>query len=46
LRFAVPRTPLLRAITFEFHDSYYPMLKHDGIAEQLARARQTWIAHR
>jgi len=46
LRFVVPRTPLLRAITFEFHDSYYPMLKHDGICEQLFRAREIWATHR
>ena len=46
LRFVAPRTPRLRAITFEFHDSYYPLLKHEGIAEQLSRARELWPAGR
>ncbi len=34
-----PRAPNLRAITFEFHDSYLPQLGFDGIAEVVARAR-------
>jgi len=46
LRFVVPRAPHLRGVTFEFHDSYYPMLKHAGIADQLSQAREIWLAHR
>ena len=42
LAFVMPRVTRLRAITFEFHDSYYPLLKHDGIAAQLATAREIW----
>lgn len=39
LEHVIPRAPNLRAITFEFHDSYYPLLGKTGIREQLARAR-------
>jgi uncharacterized protein (UPF0276 family) len=42
LEHVVPRTPNLRAITFEFHESYYPLLGDNGILEQLARARDAW----
>jgi uncharacterized protein len=38
----VPRVPRLSAITFEFHDSYYPLLGVDGIRGQLERAREIW----
>jgi uncharacterized protein len=38
----VPRARRLRGITFEFHDSYYALLKEDGIASQLGRARAIW----
>lgn len=34
--------PWIRAITFEFHESYYPLLRADGIRRQLQRARQQW----
>jgi hypothetical protein len=37
--------PWIRAVTFEFHESSYPLLKQDGIAAQLARARQIWDRH-
>jgi uncharacterized protein len=33
----------LRAITFEFNDSYFPVLGEDGLREQLDRARHIWI---
>jgi len=38
----VPRAPHVRAITFEFHESYYPLLKSDGITSELAHARDIW----
>jgi hypothetical protein len=37
----VPRAPRLRAVTFEFHDSYYGQLGIEGLSAQLARARQS-----
>jgi hypothetical protein len=42
LAHAVPRTPRLRGITFEFHDSYYPLLKEAGISAELDRARRAF----
>lgn len=45
LEHVVPRAPNLCAITFEFHESYYPLLKTDGIRAQLARARKVWAKH-
>jgi uncharacterized protein (UPF0276 family) len=39
LDYVVARAPNLRGITFEFHDSYYPLLKTGGILEHLDRAR-------
>jgi uncharacterized protein (UPF0276 family) len=38
----VPRTANLRGITFEFHESYYPLLKTEGIAHELRQAREIW----
>jgi len=38
----VARAPNLRGITFEFHDSYLPVIGFDGIAEVIARARRAW----
>jgi uncharacterized protein (UPF0276 family) len=35
----------LCAITFEFHESYYPLLKTAGIREQLEQARNVWIRY-
>ena len=40
-----PRAPNLRAITFEFHDSYFPVLGDDGVRRQLTRARDIWASH-
>src|SRR6266404_479734 len=34
--------PWIRAVTFEFHESSYPLLKTEGIREQLDRARKIW----
>jgi len=38
----VGRAPNLRGITFEFHDSYLPLIGFDGIAGVIARARRAW----
>jgi len=35
----------LLGITFEFHESYYPLLNDEGIETQLAQARQIWERH-
>jgi uncharacterized protein (UPF0276 family) len=37
-----PTAPNLCAITFEFHESYYPILQTKGIRAQLERARRVW----
>jgi hypothetical protein len=39
------RSPNLRGITFEFHDSYLPVLGLDGVEAVIARARGIWHAH-
>lgn len=36
------RSPNLRGITFEFHDSYLPVLGHDGVVAVIDRARHVW----
>lgn len=38
----IPRAPNLRGITFEFHESYYPLLRAEGVIEQLRIAREIW----
>ena len=45
LNYVVPRAPALCGITFEFHESYYPLLKTEGILAQLDAARDAW-SHR
>ncbi|HEY6202466.1 MAG TPA: DUF692 family multinuclear iron-containing protein [Candidatus Limnocylindria bacterium] len=42
LEWIAPQLPQLAAITFEFHDSYYPLLKAAGINAELDRARAIW----
>lgn len=42
LDYAIPRTPNLRGITFEFHFSYYPLMGEGGVRAQLDRARAAW----
>ncbi len=37
--------PSVRAVTFEFHESYFPRLGADGITRELNRAREIWEAH-
>jgi uncharacterized protein (UPF0276 family) len=40
LAYVVPRAANLRAVTFEFHDSYYGLLGPGGIRSELERARR------
>jgi uncharacterized protein (UPF0276 family) len=42
----MPRTPNLKGITFEFHDSYFPTIGAEGVQAQLARARAIWSCRR
>lgn len=42
LEVVMERTPNLRGVTFEFHESYYPLLNEHGVAAELAHARQIW----
>ena len=42
LDFTVPLTPNLGGITFEFHESYFPLLKFDGITATLQQAKDIW----
>lgn len=44
LSFISPRSPRLRAVTFEFHESTWPLLRTDGVLAQLARARAALAA--
>jgi uncharacterized protein len=39
LSFVAPRSANLRGVTFEFHESTWPMLHADGVLAQIARAR-------
>jgi len=39
LEAVAPRTRNLRGVTFEFHDSYYPLLGSEGVVRELDRAR-------
>lgn len=42
LEYVVARAPNLGGITFEFHASYYPLLKVPGIREHMNRAKEIW----
>jgi uncharacterized protein len=42
LDYVVARAPNLCGITFEFHASYYPLLKVPGIRAHMQRARDVW----
>jgi uncharacterized protein (UPF0276 family) len=44
LEYIVPRAPNLRAVTFEFHDSYYGVLGADGVRAELQHARSILAA--
>lgn len=41
----VANAPNVCGITFEFHESYYPLLKTEGILAQLHRAREVWARY-
>jgi hypothetical protein len=45
LDYVAGRAPNLRAVTFEFHDSYYGRLGAAGVRAQLERARDIVAAH-
>jgi len=38
----VPHAPNLCGVTFEFHESYYPLLKTEGILNELSAIRKAW----
>lgn len=42
LDYAVSKAPNLRGITFEFHESYFPLLQFDGLNRQIQQARTIW----
>lgn len=44
LDYVAPRAPNLRAVTFEFHDSYYGLLGPAGVRAQLDHARDVLAA--
>ncbi|HWC98366.1 MAG TPA: DUF692 family protein [Candidatus Sulfopaludibacter sp.] len=45
LDYATANAPNLLGVTFEFHESYYPLLNESGIDAQLAAARCIWEKH-
>ena len=45
LDYAVSKAPNLRGITFEFHESYFPLLQFYGLNYQLETARNIWLKH-
>lgn len=42
----LPRCGRLRGVTFEFHESYYPLLGDEGVLAEVERARRAWAAAR
>jgi len=42
VEYVCERAPNLLGITFEFHESYYPLLMEQGIESQIERARNIW----
>ena len=42
LEYVCERAPNLLGITFEFHESYYPLLEERGIEAELEAARRIW----
>lgn len=42
----LPRARALRGVTFEFHESSFPLLGHDGVVAQVTRARRAIEAAR
>jgi uncharacterized protein len=45
LDYAVEKAPNLRGITFEFHESYFPLLQFEGLNRQVSMARAVWNKH-
>jgi uncharacterized protein (UPF0276 family) len=45
LDYAVGKAPNLRGITFEFHESYFPLLQFDGLNQQMEMAKNIWNKH-
>ncbi|MES2921205.1 MAG: DUF692 domain-containing protein [Verrucomicrobiota bacterium] len=45
LEHALTHAPGVRAVTYEFHESYYRQLKGEGVRAQLHRAREIWSRH-
>lgn len=39
LEYVAPKLPSLRGVTFEFHESSWPLLRNEGVLAQLDRAR-------
>lgn len=46
LQFVAPRAPSLRGVTFEFHESSWPLLREEGVLTELERARSILAAAR
>ena len=42
----MPRAPNLKGVTFEFHDSYFPVFGASGVRAELDRARAIWRKYR
>ncbi len=45
LDYAVSKAPNLRGITFEFHESYFPLLQYDGLSHELGMAKKIRDKH-
>jgi len=46
LDYAVGKAPNLRGITFEFHESYFPLLQFEGLNRQMELAKAIWNKHK
>src|SRR5262249_22582643 len=46
LAFVCDRAPNVLGITFEFHESYYPLLTERGIETQIEKAQNIWTKRR
>ena len=42
LEVALDHAPDVRAVTYEFHDSYFREMKNSGVRQQLTRAKKIW----
>jgi uncharacterized protein (UPF0276 family) len=43
LSLAAPRCSNLRGVTFEFHESYFPLLEEEGVLAQVTQAREAMV---